>query len=193
MSINNTQQQSLSLKEKLNDPKTVQINNNLLLQFIRSDEFTIYTNIEYLIKYAKNIGIHYILCQRLVRFPISVIQFYIPQLIQILLTVETESLALEDLILKLSKENPHFALLSFWQLQALLGDLSNDPKSYGFEVARRNLNNIQNMILDFNSSFNDDLVHNTKQKMRENLGPAIVAASMVAASVGTNDERLLKE
>jgi phosphatidylinositol 4-kinase B len=192
MSTNNTQQPSLSLKEKLNDPKTVQINNNLLLQFIRSDEFTIYTNIEYLIKYAKNIGIHYVLCQRLVRFPISVIQFYIPQLIQILLTVETESLALEDLILKLSKENPHFALLSFWQLQALLGDLSNDPKSYGFEVARRNLNNIQNMILDFNSSFNDDLVHNTKQKMRENLGPAIVAASMVAASVGTNDERLLE-
>lgn len=192
MSNSNTQQPSLSLKEKLNDPKTVQINNNLLLEFIRSDEFTIYTNIEYLIKYASNIGIHYILCQRLARFPISVIQFYIPQLIQILLTVETESLALEDLILKLSKENPHFALLSFWQLQALLGDLSNDPKSYGFEVARRNLNNIQNMILDFNSSFNDDPVHSPKQKMRENLGPAIVAASMVAASVGTNDERLME-
>lgn len=192
MSTNNTQQPSLSLKEKLNDPNTVQINNNLLLEFIRSDEFTIYTNIEYLIKYSKNIGIHYILCQRLVRFPISVIQFYIPQLIQILLTVETESLALEDMILKLSKENPHFALLSFWQLQALLGDLSNDPKSYGFEVARRNLNNIQNMILDFSSSFSDDPVHNPKQKMRENVAPAIVAASMVAASVGTNDEKLLE-
>ncbi|KAL6933567.1 related to Phosphatidylinositol 4-kinase PIK1 [Hanseniaspora guilliermondii] len=190
--IKNAQQLSISLKEKLNDPNTVQINNNLLLEFIRSDEFTIYTNIEYLIKYAKNIGIHYILCQRLVRFPISVIQFYIPQLIQILLTVETESLALEDLILKLSKENPHFALLSFWQLQALLGDLSNDPKSYGFEVARRNLNNIQNMILDFNSSFNDDTVHKPRQKMRENVGPAVVAASIVAASIGANDERLLE-
>ncbi|KAF0272698.1 hypothetical protein FOG51_02422 [Hanseniaspora uvarum] len=188
----NTQQLAISLKDKLNDPKTIQINNNLLLKFIRSDEFNIYTNIEYLIKYAKNIGIHFILCQRLIRFPISVIQFYIPQLIQILLTVETESLALEDLILKLSKENPHFALLSFWQLQALLGDLSNDPKSYGFEVARRNLNSIQNMILDFNSSFNDDLSNKNKQTMRENLAPAIVAASMVAASVGTNDDKLLE-
>lgn len=183
----------IDYKQKLEDTTIIQVNNEILLQYIKSDQFSIYTNIEYLIKYSKSIGIHYILCQKLLQFPHSLIQFYIPQLIQILLTIETESMALEDAILKLSIENPHFALLSFWQLQALLGDLSNDPKSYGFEVARRNLNNLQNLLLDFSSDDTpfDDSKKKT-EKMRENLGPALVASSMVACSIGGSEQLLTK-
>lgn len=178
----------IDYRQKLEDSNTIQVNNGVLLQYINSEQFSIYTNIEFLIKYAKSIGIHYILCQKLLLFPHSLIQFYIPQLIQILLTIETESMALEDAILKLSNENPHFALLSFWQLQALLGDLSNDPKSYGFEVARRNLNNLQNLLLDFSSSNSTDVKQDSK--MRENLGPALVASSMVACSIGGGEKLL---
>ncbi|KAL6947343.1 hypothetical protein ACO0QE_002226 [Hanseniaspora vineae] len=180
-----------------------------LWDLINSKDFTLYKNIEYLIKYSNNIGIHFYLCQTLLSFPHYSLQFYIPQFVQILLTVETESLALEEALLKLSSENPHFALLTFWQLQALLGDLSNDPKSYGFEVARRNLNKLQNLLLDFSQTSDVSVFADSKglelqnletgsdhdiqnsmhaaveiTKMRENIHPSIVASSMVWASVG---------
>lgn len=175
---------------------------------INSKDFTLYKNIEYLIKYSNNIGIHFYLCQTLLSFPHYSLQFYIPQFVQILLTVETESLALEEALMKLSSENPHFALLTFWQLQALLGDLSNDPKSYGFEVARRNLNKLQNLLLDFSQTsdvsvfadpnnfeyqnienspdheIQNNMLRVENTKMRENAHPLIVGSSMVWASVG---------
>ncbi|SCU96708.1 LADA_0H02322g1_1 [Lachancea dasiensis] len=151
-------------------------NNELLLKFFNSAHFTLYTNIEYLARYANNIGIHHYLCQKLLAFPHNELQFYIPQLVQLLLTVETESIALEELLLQLSAENPHFALLTFWQLQALLGDLSLDPSSYGFQVARRVINNLQNVL------FNPSKTASVSLKMHENVAPALVLCSMVMGS-----------
>ncbi|SCW03073.1 LAFE_0G02344g1_1 [Lachancea fermentati] len=151
--------------------------NELLLKFINSAHFTLYNNIEYLARYSYNVGIHYYLCQKLLTFPHNELQFYIPQLVQVLLTVETESIALEELLLQLSAENPHFALLTFWQLQALLADLSNDPASYGFQVARRVINNLQYVL--FNTAKNGP----EDKKMHENVAPAIVLCSMVMCGV----------
>ncbi|CCH58340.1 hypothetical protein TBLA_0A05470 [Henningerozyma blattae CBS 6284] len=165
--------------------------NELLLKQINSPDFTLYTCIELLCKYSNNIGIHYYLCQRLLQFSHSELQFYIPQLVQILLTVETESMALEELLQKLRNENLHFALLTFWQLQALIVDLSTDPESYGFQVARRVLNNLQSVLFNptlFSDDDNDrnripnnssSLFYDRHSKMNENLQPAIIYSSMV--------------
>lgn len=153
--------------------------NEILLKYINSSHFSIYNCIELLCKHADNVGIHFYLCQKLLTFPHYELQFYIPQLVQVLLTVETESMALEEMILELKNENPHFALLTFWQLQALLADLSTDPESYGFQVARRTLNSLQSSL--FNTSISDD--ENKKQKIHENVGPGILLASMVMSSI----------
>lgn len=151
--------------------------NELLLKFINSAHFTLYNNIEYLTRYSQHVGIHYYLCQKLLSFPHKELQFYIPQLVQVLLTVETESMALEELLLKLSGENPHFALLTFWQLQALLADLATDPTSYGFQVARRAINNLQLVL------FNTAKHGHREDKMHENVAPAVVLCSMVLSSL----------
>lgn len=174
--------------------------NDQLLNQINSPDFTLYGCIELICRHADNIGIHYYLCQKLLTFSHSDLQFYIPQLVQILLTIETESMALEDLLLKLKNENPHFALLTFWQLQALLTDLSTDPESYGFQVARRVLNNLQSALFNTNPYFDDNVPTttttsssnkphslltdtNSNKKMNENVAPAIVYSSMVMASM----------
>ncbi|SCV03122.1 LANO_0G02278g1_1 [Lachancea nothofagi CBS 11611] len=151
--------------------------NQLLLKFINSAHFSLYNNIEYLTRYSQNIGIHFYLCQKLLTFPHNELQFYIPQLVQVLLTVETESVALEELLLKLSSENPHFALLTFWQLQALLADLSLDPSSYGFQVARRVINNLQNVL------FNPSKTTLDNEKINENVAPALILCSMIMGSL----------
>lgn len=178
--------------------------NDQLLRQINSPDFTLYGCIELICKHADNIGIHYYLCQKLLTFSHSDLQFYIPQLVQILLTIETESMALEDLLMKLKNENPHFALLTFWQLQALLTDLSTDPESYGFQVARRVLNNLQSALFNTNPYLDDNVPStsttttntttttqphklltdtNPNKKMNENVAPAIVYSSMVMGSM----------
>lgn len=91
--------------------------------------------------------------------------------------METESMALEDLLLRLRAENPHFALLTFWQLQALLTDLSTDPASYGFQVARRVLNNLQSNLFNTNSNGIKTV------KIHENVAPAIILSSMMMAAI----------
>ena len=89
-------------------------------------------------------------------------------------------MALEDLLLQLKEENPHFALLTFWQLQALLADLSTDPNCYGFQVARRVLNRLQSSL--FNFSIMDD--GSKVVKIHENIAPAVVLSSMMMACMG---------
>lgn len=151
----------------------------LLLKFINSSHFNIYNCIELLCKHSDNVGIHYYLCQKLLTFPHHELQFYIPQLVQVLLTVETESMALEELLLQLKNENPHFALSTFWQLQALLSELSSDPESYGFQVARRVLNNLQSTL--FHTGYDEEEA--ARARMNENVAPAIVLSSMIMTSM----------
>ncbi|EDO19096.1 hypothetical protein Kpol_2000p63 [Vanderwaltozyma polyspora DSM 70294] len=169
-----------------NDGLVIQENQHIL-EFSNTSEFSVYDCIRLISSHSDNIGIHHFLCQKLLTFPHSELQFYIPQLVQILLTIETDSMALEDLLIKLRNENPHFALLTFWQLQALLTDLSSDPESYGFQVARRVLNEQQHAL--FNSSAtdkdDDDEETNKRVKMNENLAPALMHSSMIFASMAS--------
>ncbi|EHN00559.1 Pik1p [Saccharomyces cerevisiae x Saccharomyces kudriavzevii VIN7] len=151
--------------------------NEQLLKLINSNEFTLHNCVELLCKHSENVGIHYYLCQKLATFPHNELQFYIPQLVQVLVTMETESMALEDLLLRLRAENPHFALLTFWQLQALLTDLSTDPASYGFQVARRVLNNLQTNLFNTGSSSNKNI------RINENVAPALILSSMMMSAI----------
>lgn len=169
-----------------NSNRIVQENQHVLEQ-VNLPGFSLYDCIRLLSNHSDNIGIHHFLCQKLLTFPHIELQFYIPQLVQILLTIETESMALEELLVKLRNENPHFALLTFWQLQALLTDLSTDPESYGFQVARRVLNDQQFSL--FNTSINDkdedEEALKMKKKMNENVSPAIMYSSMIFASMAS--------
>ncbi len=153
-----------------------QSGNALLLRFIESQHFSLFMCIAYLTRYASNIGIHHHLCQKLRSYKIEDLQFFIPQLCQILVTVETESMALEDLMLELSTQHPHFTLLTFWYLQAHLTDLADNPNSHSFQSARRVLNNLQYILFNIGSP--------PSKKFRENIAPSVVLTSAIAASIG---------
>lgn len=128
-----------------------------------------------LVHHAPSIGTFAYICLQIPRFPHEEVEFYLPQLCQILITVETESVALEDLLISLATRHPHLALISFWQLQAHLADLSDDPESYGFQVARRVLNALQYVLFHAAAP---------ERPARENCAPAAVLAGSTLAAFG---------
>lgn len=150
--------------------------NSSLRRFVESDQFTLFRCLSYLERYAGDIGIHFYLCQKLLSFPRDELEFILPQLVQLLITVETESMALEDLLLDLCNVSAHCALLTFWQLQAHLTDLGDDPESFGFQVSRRVYNKLQYIL------FNIGEPPNTR--IRENPMPAMVLASALMGAIG---------
>ncbi|KAH3671689.1 hypothetical protein OGAPHI_000394 [Ogataea philodendri] len=166
----------------------------LLLRLIDSPEFDLYLCINYLQKYADNIGIHYYLCQRASKYPISELRFFIPQFLQLLITVETESVALEEMLRDLCTRDVHCSLITFWHLQALLQELSKTPESIGFQTCKRMLNDLQFQL--FNFSNNHQTVtssttstsgvvtkHEVHKLFRENVAPSIILASSLISGV----------
>lgn len=145
-----------------------------LLTLTQSADFTISSCISLLQAHSGNVGIFSYLSQRLKQFKYEDIEFYVPQLCQILVTVETESMALEDLLIELSSQYPHFTLLTFWHLQAHLLDFSDDPECYGFQVARRVLNALQYFLFNAGSP--------PVKNLRENSHPAFILSSAIAGS-----------
>lgn len=147
--------------------------NALLLALIDSPHFSLFWCVSYLQRYADNIGIHHYLCRKLRSFPGEEIEFFLPQLVQLHITVETESMALEDLLLDLCQESTHCTLLVFWQLQAHLTELGDDPESYGFQVSKRLFNKLQYLL--FNVGEEPD------RRLRENTAPVTVMSGALAA------------
>ena len=56
-------------------------------------------------------GIHYVLCQKLRQFPYEDIEFFLPQLCHLIISVDNESMALEEFLLDLCEESVTAALL----------------------------------------------------------------------------------
>ena len=56
-------------------------------------------------------GIHYVLCQKLRQFPYEDIEFFLPQLCHLIISVHNESMALEEFLLDLCEESVTAALL----------------------------------------------------------------------------------
>lgn len=62
-------------------------------------------------RYADHIGIHYVLCSKLRQFPYEDIEFFLPQLCHLVISVDNESMALEEFLLDLCEESVTAALL----------------------------------------------------------------------------------
>ncbi|ODV98013.1 hypothetical protein PACTADRAFT_47835 [Pachysolen tannophilus NRRL Y-2460] len=164
---------------------------SLLLRFINSPHFNIYYCISYLIRYADNIGIQHCICTKLANdYSIEELKFFIPQFLQTLLTVETDSLALEELIKDLCSRDVHFNLMTFWYLRASLQELSKDCGSISFQICKRLLNDLQFQLFNTprnvnTSSTSTGIVRVAPAKAyNENVYPSIILASSIAASIG---------
>jgi hypothetical protein len=62
-------------------------------------------------RYADHVGIHYVLCSKLRQFSYEELEFFLPQLCHLLISVDNESMALEEFILDLAEESVNSALL----------------------------------------------------------------------------------
>ncbi|KAH8878564.1 phosphatidylinositol 4-kinase PIK1 [Thozetella sp. PMI_491] len=150
----------------------------LLSRFIDSSLFSEnpFLSICYLERYADNIGICYHLTSKLRSFPYEDIEFFLPQLVHLVLNTSNESMALEEFLLDLCEESVTAALLTFWLLQTYLRDLSSNPQSEPFRTCRRVYNKVQHIVF----GVSDPTRH---EKITENVLPVTVLASFVLASV----------
>lgn len=147
-----------------------------ILSYIEEEGFDCLLCIHSISQNGDNIGIHHLLVQKLATYKYSELEFFIPQLIQVLLSYETESMALNDLILDLSRKNPHFCLLSFWNLQAFVYELKGQPESYSFYIVRSFINSLQDIM------FNPNNAKHKESQFRENLHPALMIGAALGAS-----------
>jgi hypothetical protein len=86
---------------------------NLLERFIESEHFNRDPSltVAYLARYADHVGIQYVLCSKLRQFSYEDIEFFLPQLCHLVMSLDNESMALEDFILDLCEESVNGALL----------------------------------------------------------------------------------
>ncbi|KAF4969693.1 hypothetical protein FSARC_3139 [Fusarium sarcochroum] len=151
---------------------------DLLQRFLESDVFNSnpFLPVSYLSRYADHVGIHYVLCQKLRQFPYEDIEFFLPQLCHLIISVHNESMALEEFLLDLCEESVTAALLTFWLFQTYLHDLSSNPSSDSFQTCRRVYNKVQHIVF----GLADTARH---EKIKENVLPVTVLSSFVLASV----------
>lgn len=151
---------------------------NLLERFIESDHFNEdpSLSVAYLSRYADHVGIHYVLCSKLRQFSYEDIEFFLPQLCHLLISVDNESMALEEFIIDLCEESVNAALLTFWLFQTYLHDLAGNPQSNAFKTCRRLYNKVQRIV--FGASDNTN-----RERIRGNVLPVTVLSSLILATV----------
>ncbi|KAK7213826.1 hypothetical protein V2G26_021004 [Clonostachys chloroleuca] len=151
---------------------------DLLQRFIESDVFNSnpFLPVSYLSRYADHVGIHYVLCNKLRQFPYEDIEFFLPQLCHLIISVDNESMALEEFLLDLCEESVTAALLTFWLFQTYLHDLSSNPQSSSFQICRRVYNKVQHIVFGLADTARHD-------RIKENVLPVTVLSSFVLASV----------
>jgi len=152
---------------------------DLLRRFIESDVFNQnpFLSVSYLSRYADHVGITYVLCSKLRQFPYEDVEFFLPQLCHLIISVDNESMALEEFLLDLCEESVSAALLTFWLFQFYLHDLSRTPQTQAFRTCRRVYNKVQHIVFGLSDAPRND-------KIKENSLPVTVLASFVLASVG---------
>ncbi|KAL5117621.1 Phosphatidylinositol 4-kinase pik1alpha (PI4-kinase)(PtdIns-4-kinase) [Pleosporales sp. CAS-2024a] len=151
---------------------------HLLERFIESDHFNTDPSlaVAYLARYADHVGIHYVLCAKLRRFAYEELEFFLPQLCHLLISIDNESMALEEFILDLCEESVSGALLTFWLFQTYLHDLAAAPSSAAFKTCRRIYNRVQRIV--FGSAEPP-----RRDKIQANILPVTVLASLVLAGI----------
>ncbi|KAK3368222.1 kinase-like domain-containing protein [Podospora didyma] len=151
---------------------------DLLRRFLESDVFNQnpFLSVSYLSRYADHIGIHFVLCSKLRQFPYEDIEFFLPQLCHLIISVDNESMALEEFLLDLCEESVTAALLTFWLFQTYLRDLSSNPQADAFKTCRRVYNKVQHVVFGLADSARHE-------QITENVLPVTVLGSFVLASV----------
>ncbi|CUS14203.1 unnamed protein product [Tuber aestivum] len=123
------------------------------------------------------IGVHHFLCTKLREFSYPEIEFFLPQLCHLLVSIEdTESVALEEFIFELCERSAHGALLIFWLFQTHLHDLSGNPQSNAFKTCRRICNKVQHIV------FGGEEIRR-RERLKENVLPVTLLASLILGSV----------
>ncbi|ODA82581.1 hypothetical protein RJ55_01088 [Drechmeria coniospora] len=150
---------------------------DLLQRFLESDVFNSnpFLSVSYLSRYADHVGIHYVLCRKLRQFPYEDIEFFLPQLCHLIISVDNESMALEEFLLDLCEESATAALLTFWLFQTYLHDLSSNPQTGAFQTCRRVYNKVQHIVFGMADTAR-------REKITENVLPVTVLSSFVLAS-----------
>ncbi|EPS38369.1 hypothetical protein H072_7910 [Dactylellina haptotyla CBS 200.50] len=151
----------------------------LLLRFFQSDHFNNdpFLAVAYLQRYPNQIGIHHYLCHKLRQFSYEQIEFYIPQLCHLLVSInDIDSVALEEFVIELCEKNAHGALITFWLFQTHLHDLARDPQSNAFKTCRRIYNKVQHIV--FGSSQVGE-----RDPIQHNVVPLTILASLVLAGI----------
>ncbi|KAI9304177.1 kinase-like domain-containing protein, partial [Cunninghamella echinulata] len=166
--------------------------NDLLLRLFNSEYFNTWIAISYLFKYSDNIGIQRYLCDALKRFPLVEIEFFLPQLIHLLITCPSINAVLEDTLIDLGKQSPHFAVMSIWYLQAYMTDWSQQPSSPMYQACQRTLHKCQSVLLidpdielfqQKNSQDNEDEIDLSTVDSKNNSGAAMIGMGAILSSV----------
>ncbi|CAO0791861.1 unnamed protein product [Mucor circinelloides] len=165
------------------------MSNALLLRLFTSEFFNSWIAVSYLFRYSDNVGIQHYLCNELKGFPISEIEFFLPQLIHLLITKPSESVALECFLIEMCENSTHIALMSLWYLQAYLADLSTNPASPSFNLCKRLLNRSQAIVFSEDSDEDDDEEEDAgpsryTEKVREHALPALVGMGAMLLGIG---------
>lgn len=181
--INRTQEDLKSI------PLSRAISSNDLYTKINSKEFEIFHCIA-LLEHNQNVGIQYYICKRMKRFPIGELRFFAPQFLQLLVTMESQSMALEEMIKDICLADPHFSLITFWHLQAMLQDLSKEPESVGFQTCKRLVNELQYQLFNYstntkmtNSSFASSSGIIPRRDINKDFKPNVYPSIALATSI----------
>lgn len=154
-----------------------------LLESTESPTFDIFQCLYQLKINIDNIGVHHYLVKKLYNFSYLEVEFHIPQLIQLLVSFETDSMALNEFMLDYSRKYPHFCLITFWNLQAYVFELKNDPESYSFHIVRSFINELQNVMFNQEALYDSPVAQKKHGEFRENLQPSIAMCGAVLASI----------
>ncbi|KAI9027305.1 kinase-like domain-containing protein [Phycomyces nitens] len=164
------------------------MSNALLLRLFTSEFFNSWIAVSYLFRYPDNVGIQHYLCAELKKFPISEIEFFLPQLAHLLITRPSESVALECFLIDMCEQSTHMAIMSLWYLQAYLSDLSLDPSSASFELCKRLLNKCQAIVFSDGQTSDSEQpeVEGVKEAhmVSEHAMPALVGMGAMLLGIG---------
>ncbi|KAI8322430.1 kinase-like protein [Martensiomyces pterosporus] len=155
-------------------------NSSLLLRLFTSQFFDSWLAVSYLFRYPQIVGVQHYLCNELRKFPLDELEFFLPQLVHLLITRPNESTAVESLLLDISLRSSHIAMLLYWYLQAYLSDLAPNPRTASFRHCQRIFNQMQELLLAarFKAMFR------LTPQIRENSLAAMVGISTSLSSIG---------
>ncbi|KAJ2255063.1 Phosphatidylinositol 4-kinase pik1alpha (PI4-kinase)(PtdIns-4-kinase) [Coemansia sp. RSA 455] len=121
-------------------------NSSLLLRLFTSQFFDSWLAVSYLFRYPHIPGVQHYLCNELRKFPLEEVEFFLPQLVHLLITRPNESTAIESLLLDMSLQSSHVAMILYWYLQAYLADLAPNPRTVPFKHCQRMFNQVQELL-----------------------------------------------